>query len=344
MEEREEGIFFTLEEALSFDRGQEIDEMLAISLDPDITLQMYEKYVHIRGIVLLQGEYRKYKNRHETPSDHRNDETYMEKVIDKNQLEARFSHRFPLDISVPNERIEDINNIEVSIDAFDYELPDVQTLKIQASLHIHGVKNNETAAIEDEEEEVQADVTTSENMEALKEPNKEEQTNHVKKDEIVQQSAQAEHHEQNSASEVQDGDATKEEKATIHEETSERKTVQEDDVKSTKDENITADVMEMEEPISQHAEEQAKEMAIQLSEAEESGEETIQDIKFLTELFEANEEETKTTIKIYIIQEEDTIESIAKKYNVPTLELMKNNQLTDGDLSEGQLIQIPITK
>src|SRR5699024_3618254 len=131
VEERKEGIFFTVDETLYLQYGQEIDEMLSISLDPDITLQMYEQYVQIRGIVMLKGEYRKYKNQQDAPFTEQKNIVYMEKVLEKSTNEARFSHRFPLDISIPNERVENMNDIEITIDAFDYDLPDVRTLNIE---------------------------------------------------------------------------------------------------------------------------------------------------------------------------------------------------------------------
>src|SRR5699024_6681951 len=130
---------------------------------PDITLQMYEQYVQIRGIVMLKGEYRKYRAPHGEQRVERENAVYVEKVLDKNVSEARFSHRFPLDISIPNERVENLNDIEITIDAFDYELPDVRTLTIEANLHIHGVKDKEM-----EPEEIKEKETEKSNLEEEK--------------------------------------------------------------------------------------------------------------------------------------------------------------------------------
>src|SRR5690625_3167167 len=85
------------------------------------------------------------------------------------------------------------------------------------------------------------------------------------------------------------------------------------------------------------------EIDIQLSESEEDdGDEEVKDVRFLTDLFGGEQEETYTKMKIYITQENDTIESIAKRYEMSTLQLIKDNQLTGEGLEEGQLLYIQV--
>lgn len=40
---------FSVEESICFQKGQEVSELLSISLDPDITVQEVNDYVSIRG-------------------------------------------------------------------------------------------------------------------------------------------------------------------------------------------------------------------------------------------------------------------------------------------------------
>ena len=59
----------------------------------------------------------------------------------------------------------------------------------------------------------------------------------------------------------------------------------------------------------------------------------MKDVQFLTDLFGGSKEETQTTVTIYIIQEEDTVESIAKRFEIPALQLLKDNNLSGEDIS-----------
>jgi stage VI sporulation protein D len=53
------------------------------------------------------------------------------------------------------------------------------------------------------------------------------------------------------------------------------------------------------------------------------------------------EEEQFVKIKMVIAQKEDSIDSIAEKYNVLASQLIRLNQLEEGELEEGQIIHIP---
>ncbi len=48
-QEQQSCLRFSLEEAIWFKKGQEVEELLSISLDPHITIQEQEQYVLIRG-------------------------------------------------------------------------------------------------------------------------------------------------------------------------------------------------------------------------------------------------------------------------------------------------------
>lgn len=48
---------FSVEESIYFKNGQEVSELLSISLDPDILVQEVNDYVSIRGSLELTGEY-----------------------------------------------------------------------------------------------------------------------------------------------------------------------------------------------------------------------------------------------------------------------------------------------
>ena len=172
MDKKDNFISFDVNETLYFERGQEINEMLSISLDPDISLEMFDAYVQIRGIILLHGAYKK-SQEHSHDSHEETVTAHIEKITDRNDEEAEFSHRFPLDISIPRERVHQLDDVSVMIHAFDYELPDHQTLKIKATIHIIGIYDemasgeSEEIAKDEQQKEVIQDVNIEEANESL---------------------------------------------------------------------------------------------------------------------------------------------------------------------------------
>src|SRR5690625_5631617 len=66
MENNKDFIAFNLDESLYFEHGQEISEMVSISLDPDITLERQETYAQISGVIVLNGTYEKVRSEEHT--------------------------------------------------------------------------------------------------------------------------------------------------------------------------------------------------------------------------------------------------------------------------------------
>src|SRR5699024_2017434 len=80
-------------------------------------------------------------------------------------------HQFPVEISIPSYRVQDFNEITVSIESFDYEIPEENQLKLNAAIDIHGINMenaNETSRPSEVMEEKEAVVSTKENEEASK--------------------------------------------------------------------------------------------------------------------------------------------------------------------------------
>src|SRR5699024_6531963 len=121
---------------------QGIEEMLAISLDPDIAIETFHEDIQIRGIIILQGEYKKVIDE-QTNVEHEKDSSLqiIEKMIETEENQVMFSHRFPVEVTVAENRINDLNDVKVEVVAFDYEIPTNDSLNISAELHIHGILN-----------------------------------------------------------------------------------------------------------------------------------------------------------------------------------------------------------
>ncbi|WP_234969383.1 LysM peptidoglycan-binding domain-containing protein [Bacillus massilinigeriensis] len=133
---------FSLEESVWFQRGQEVAELVSISLDPDIAIQENDQYVTIRGSLELTGEYKCADGEEE--QEQQEDDLYIppktvHSVARNVEDNMEFSHRFPVDITIPKNRIENIYDLNIVVEAFDYDIPEKHLLTLTADLSITGL-------------------------------------------------------------------------------------------------------------------------------------------------------------------------------------------------------------
>lgn len=139
-QENQSYLRFSLEESVWFQKGQEVEELYSISLDPNVTLTEDDHYVYIRGTLDLSGEY---KNDEEEEGDEDFTHAFLPKSVQSVERHPdgmiEFVHRFPVDITIPSSRIASLEDIEVSIQTFDYDILERNCLKLQADLFISGI-------------------------------------------------------------------------------------------------------------------------------------------------------------------------------------------------------------
>ncbi|MFA9333275.1 LysM peptidoglycan-binding domain-containing protein [Bacillus velezensis] len=128
---------FSVEESICFQKGQEVSELLSISLDPDIRVQEENDYVSIKGSLELTGEYNIDHSSHFEELDR--ELRHVEEVRAREDGTAELIHCFPVDITIPKNKVSHLNDVFVFIDAFDYQLTDSRILTIQADLAIEGL-------------------------------------------------------------------------------------------------------------------------------------------------------------------------------------------------------------
>ncbi|MGG3888687.1 stage VI sporulation protein D [Metabacillus fastidiosus] len=160
MPQEEQQLRFSIEESVWFQKGQEVSELLSISLDPDISIHEHDQYVSIRGALLLMGEYKIDEQAEEEVNFFEyGNMRYVNEIITTEDGVSLLSHRFPVDITVPREKIRNLNEVFVTIESFDYDLPEVKCLNLVADLAISGiiqeesVSNREVFSIEEDAEE-----------------------------------------------------------------------------------------------------------------------------------------------------------------------------------------------
>lgn len=144
-QEQQSCLRFSLEESIWFKKGQEVEELLSISLDPHITIQEQEQYVLIRGSLDLTGEYLPTAFREEQEDEFEAGGKFVQTVEKREKGEYEFVHRFPVDVTIPKNRIANLGDIDVFVESFDYIVPENACLKLNADLTITGIYGEQQA-------------------------------------------------------------------------------------------------------------------------------------------------------------------------------------------------------
>ncbi|MBT2688104.1 stage VI sporulation protein D [Bacillus sp. ISL-47] len=392
---------FSLEESVWFQKGQEVSELISISLDPNITIQESDQYVTIQGALELAGEYK--RSDAETAGDEEvfAGAKFVQAVEEREEGTCEFQHYFPVDITIPNNRIQSIYDIDVAVESFDYVLPERSCMKLTANLTITGLYGDQqhlpvqewqeeveveelepvhrsTAAVEETEEEAVNQEEWPAYQEKQAEEEEAEPVYDFAEEEHREEEHQEEHQEEQSepkevfvpfeaeARKQPETDEVQLETLSAIEEKQEKK--DEKPAESTPEISFASQRSEEEPPTAQEIyqmtealesdspsyEKKPEEMAVQESPEEEESSSSEQEAKkkkfskkksmSLTEFFARKEEEEEhVKLKVCIVQNGDTIDAIAERYEIPAQQLLRVNHLEiNQDIYEGQVLYIPV--
>ncbi|WP_040207761.1 stage VI sporulation protein D [Neobacillus jeddahensis] len=359
-QENQSCLRFSLEESLWFRKGQEVEELISISLDPDITIQENDQYVTIRGSLELTGEYKSYDANEVSEDEGLTSQKFVERVAEREEEgSCEFSHRFPVDITIPNNRIQSIYDIDVLVESFDYTLPERSCLKLSAELTISGLYSTEQ-----QEEQAQEQVQQELEYEVLHRSESEYEEDTLEEVEIEQPSVQSSF-EDNFLFEAEARKRQEEEPVEVFPKfpTFNYQPQVDDEVEDYEpavnfqearnedrpheDEEI---VVIVEEETNPHFEE---EVIILEESSSSSSDEAPKQVKkkkaskkksmTLTEFFARKDESSaQTKLKVCIVQKGDTVDSLADRYDVSVPNLLRVNNLElNQDIFEGQVLYIP---
>lgn len=138
---------FSLEESIWFVEGQEVAELYSLSIDPDVTITEENQYVVIEGNLQVSGEYRGVESQLISADDHTDEEQaqYVDKVEQRQDDGIfMFYHHFPVNISIPTNRVMNREVVEIDVSSFDYHMPETRCIKLFAELLITGIYEEET--------------------------------------------------------------------------------------------------------------------------------------------------------------------------------------------------------
>lgn len=384
-QDNESCLRFSLEESVWFQKGQEVEELVSISLDPNITIHENEQYVTIQGALELTGEYQRYNDGSIEEEDFFTAPRFVHHVEEREEGIYEFSHRFPVDITIPNNRIQSIDDIHVEVESFDYLFQERSCMKLIADLTITGLygdQQHKPAHEEAEEEEVQLEVVYREaHSEEIEEPfeisleAETQPTTTILEEEYEPFTAEARKPAEDVEEKIVPISQTvelfeapqfhvNEVKAPEITFSPARNEVTQVVTENEKVEEVVEEVQEV--PEVQNAQE-PQEVELQPEpqpevqpqaelqpepevESSSSPQPKIKKKKSskkgmsLTEFFARKEEtEDLTKLRVAIVQNGETVEQLAARYEVPVQQLLKVNHLElNQDIYEGQVLYIPI--
>lgn len=329
MAEKTKPFQFDLAETLFFHQNEGVSEMLGIALDPEISIETKDDYVSVRGVIALTGEY--YPVFVDDESDIEDEDhiqsRYFKKVERDEDGVCEFTHHFPIDISIPHERIKNLEDLTVSIDHFDYHIPDARKLELEATIQIEGLEYNPVPDPKEVIDEVVEEEKSAEDVDVELADARDIHFDFKIKDEeevIVDSS---------------DVDVGNEEPEEVVEPIEEVKEEKEEKVINLRKRSAPEPTEEIEvEDVSVDIEDDKGNNDIEDRTDEV---ERVEQPTYLLGLFEQEEEERYSQMKIYIVQERDSLEQIAEKYQVSTIKLQQANQLDGTSIHQGQIIYVP---
>lgn len=314
---------FYLDESLWFKEGQGVRELIGISLEPEISIEELGEEIRLKGTVELAGEY--------VPSIDSKMESsaspsrLVDEVVDGEEGSCVFSHSFPVEITVPLNRVARMDDVLVNIESFDYELPASHQLRLHAQLDINGIEQSSTYADSD------INFDEAKTIGPIDYDNNDEKKTPVfpeREAPIIQLNQEREKEE---AEEGRWPNKKSQSFSEFFEKESENQTTETSpEILNTWEDNVSS----LEDIVSSSSVSQVNESV------EKEAPTGMDGIKQIFKHLFPNREDSYTQMKMYITQEEETLESIAAKYGVSVKQLERVNQFEE-DIAPGQIVYIP---
>lgn len=338
---------FSVEESVWFQRGQEVQELLSVTLDPDISIQEHDQYVSIKGALQLTGEYRISENHQTEDVFEYANVRYVNETETREDGITELKHRFPVDITIPKNRIPALDEVYVTIETFDYEIPEKRCLKLLADLSISGVSRQQIEEVQ--AEEYQPEDYLLENEQESEIYYAQEEASYEEEPALYRAPIAEQEKEQAYQEIFMDDSERDDEEQDLY-------TPFEVEVKKTPDTEAFQFSYEEEEPVFNqeaapvnHYEEareqsnhKAPEIVFDREDSSKQGVRQDENALYLTKIFGREDEEEFSRVKMCIVQQGETIDTICERYDVTVQQLMRVNQLTaDRDVYEGLILYIP---
>lgn len=135
---------FSINESVWLRNDAPAEEILSMALEPDITVEENWNDVTIKGYLRLTGEYKPAEVPDTVLDAEHNAAPFrtIDEIMDTGNGTDTLEHHFPIDITIPADRVPSLEDLFVVIDSFDYELSEHRHIQLQADIAITGLTNN----------------------------------------------------------------------------------------------------------------------------------------------------------------------------------------------------------
>ncbi|GAF22759.1 stage VI sporulation protein D [Bacillus sp. JCM 19047] len=362
-QEQSSALTFSIEDSVWLNKGQQIDEIIGMSLTPEISVKQMDDHVTIQGGLRFIGEYKMVEEiQEEVEEDEDASFTALSDFRQSGDIQTeteagagQIEHVFPIDITIPMTRIQHVDDIYVEVSSFDYDLPEKSCIQLTADVSISGVKSDEQQReIELVDSEYKYEVVENETESEEYESTEETafQFEAYQSDEAVEESQSYVEQRTEEKLEQEPRQEPEQELAYNHRSMEqdivetftqsnwEEEEVDEDDIATVSDLNDeaspayrylteTSEMNELEDPVD-----------VVEEVTEDVGKNERDSASYLTSMLR-NEDEQFSRWKMCIIQEEETLQVIADRYELSTSQLTRYNNLDSEKVEEGQIIYIP---
>lgn len=359
---------FELKERIPLEeRSEDISTIRNVEVIPEIEMVAEYASYRIRGFLIFTGEY-------ETKRvDDVNQPYLLDKSVHYNKKQVRTIHyRIPVDISIPADRVDE-EGIVMEITSLDYELVEPYHLLVITSVDLIGLRN-EVGMVNEVEKNAHWDRVDQYEYQAVDLDEEKEEKGQAfdfadeeeeQRTELLIEAYPVSEREDHPSSPL--GEA--EEPHDLTEEQDDRPELEVENeaeaLEKREEENEElADAelsQEDEETFAYVEEEREPEVKVSISQKPASRSQEIEDFsspdahsehgdsvqnnsaRFLSQ-FLKNKEESKTQIKICLVQPGESLEEIANRYSVSQDEILSFNRLSYGSNIGGKVLKIPVRK
>ncbi|WP_377888284.1 stage VI sporulation protein D [Alkalihalobacillus sp. R86527] len=334
-------LHFSVEEQVWLKKGQEVEEVLSISLDPEISIEEYEDYVAVKGCLYLSGEY---LQRETDGSENEEDDSSVYRSVHEVETRedgtATIGHRFPVDITIPSSRIRKLEDIYVTVDTFDYTLCETNCLQLNADISISGIQGDASYSTYENDSEVEYDDMVEEERssdESVWETDVKYVNNEAEEPDMFPSNIRTPQVDMRAQPAQQNVEYVKPEEVE----------------NETNYDLLTRMAGQSSEASYYNHNEESAERAygygaeVEQEEYEEGVEEREpvreENALYLTNML-TKDEENFSKMKMCIIQPGDSLTEIAERYRVLPSHLARVNRLDEEEVSEGQILYIPVNR
>ncbi len=356
---------FSIEESVWLNKGQEVEELYTVDLNPEVTIEEVDDQICIKGYLCLTGEYRCADQTEEETASEESTFLGYRSFSQLNEVSddvVKLDHRFPVDITLPKNRVLDKDELLVTVDDFNYEMPTPSCIEVFAAVSVSGVYENHGYV--SEEFENQESVYENDDVYETREEDDEDDhelyeggSNPFPILEFeARRSPEPDEHEE----EMEYKAERREPQVEFLSRSEERYDYSDayghlSDLRNSDTSDYEEEYEEEEEPYrpdeyeyEENDEEYDYEEEIEENDDHEEVEGSShrppreENALYLTKMLTRDDEEL-TKMKMCIIQAGDSLDSIAGRYDIPASQLMRVNRLESEEIEEGQILYIPVS-